>query len=273
MADRSRLNEGDAHVPGRDLLAQRLTEGPDAVLGGVVHTAVEPGHPSRHRADVDDVGHRARLALGCAQQVRQGGVGAVEEAQYVQLDHPLPLFDRGVDDRAEQHDARVVDQGVQAAQLAHRAADGVLGLGLISDVGLDHEGRGAGRRSARPAPRAGRGDGPPMPPPRPPRPRRDAVASPMPLLAPVTRATVPSSLLLMRSTSVSSRPRPGRPRFSGTPRRGGAPYLARAGYLDEVGPVASAGAWLSSIPKSPTGTPRPSGTFVGVSRFSTSPRK
>src|SRR5271165_6878826 len=34
---RSRLYEGDPHVAGRHLLAQRFAEGANAVLGGVVH--------------------------------------------------------------------------------------------------------------------------------------------------------------------------------------------------------------------------------------------
>ena len=135
------LNERDPHVPGGDLLPERLAEGTDAVLGGVVDTAVEAGHPPRHRADVDDVGHRAGLALGTGQQVRQGGVRAVEQAEHVEPDHPLPLFERRVDDRAQEHDARVVDQRVQAAQLRHRGGDGALCLRRIRDVRLDHQRR------------------------------------------------------------------------------------------------------------------------------------
>ena len=90
----------------RDLLAQRLAERADAVLGQVVDAAAGADAPARDRADVDQVRDTPRLALGGPQQVRQRRVGDVEQAVDVQRDHPLPLLDRGVDDRAEQHHAR-----------------------------------------------------------------------------------------------------------------------------------------------------------------------
>ena len=96
---RARLDQRRAHVASRDLLAQRLAEDPDAVLGQLVDAAAGADAAARDRADVDEVGDAARLALGGAQEVRERGVGDVEQALEVELDHPVPLLDRRVDDR------------------------------------------------------------------------------------------------------------------------------------------------------------------------------
>ena len=57
-------------VAAGDLLAQRLAERADAVLGQVVDAAAAAGDAARDRADVDHVGDAARSALGGA---RAGG--------------------------------------------------------------------------------------------------------------------------------------------------------------------------------------------------------
>jgi hypothetical protein len=43
--------------------------------------------------------------------------------------------------RAEQHDARVVHEDVEAAEPLHGLRHGVLRLGLVGDVGLEDQGR------------------------------------------------------------------------------------------------------------------------------------
>jgi hypothetical protein len=49
------------------------------------------------------------------------------------------LVDRGVEDRAQQHHAGVVDDDVDAAELARGALDGRLRLLAVGDVGLDRQ--------------------------------------------------------------------------------------------------------------------------------------
>ena len=66
-------------------------------------------------------------------------MGDVEQALEVERDHPVPLLDRGVDDRAEQHHPGVVDHDVESAELLRGALDGRDRLLAIGDVGLDRE--------------------------------------------------------------------------------------------------------------------------------------
>ncbi len=71
--------------------------------------------------------------------MRQRSVCAVEQAENVELDHPLPFRQRRVDNGAEQHDAGIVDQRVQAAKLSHAALYRACRLLLVGDIGLDHQ--------------------------------------------------------------------------------------------------------------------------------------
>ena len=71
--------------------------------------------------------------------MRQRRVRAVQQALDVDLDHAIPLVERSVLDRAEEHHARVVDERVEAAELLDGLRDRALGLRRVSDVGLDHE--------------------------------------------------------------------------------------------------------------------------------------
>ena len=119
---------------------------------------------------------------------------AVEKAEDVELDHLFPLGERGVDDRAEQHHAGVVDQRVQTPELTDGPCDGRGGLVLVGDIALQYQCRAsatanfardrfesvfaAAPASATAAPCAA---------------SAKAVAAPMPLDAPVTKATVPSN--------------------------------------------------------------------------------
>ena len=60
---------------------------------------------------------------------------------HAHIDHTgaLPLFHRRALDGAEEHDAGVVDEGVEPAEFLDGSVDGGLGLGLVRDVGLVHE--------------------------------------------------------------------------------------------------------------------------------------
>ena len=169
------------------LLAQRLREADDAPLGHVVDARSERGGAPGDRGDVDDVPSPA-----VAHQ-RQRVVGAVEEAEAVDLDHRPPLARVGALERAEQHHAGVVDQAVEAAELGVRGLDEVLRLLLVADVGLDRDRVAAvgldarassSRRSLRRAPSATAA---------PSATSARAVASPIPDEAPVIRTLRPSS--------------------------------------------------------------------------------
>jgi hypothetical protein len=71
-------------------------------------------------------------------------VGGVEQALVVDGNHPVPLIGVAVDDRTQQHESGVVDQGVQAAEPVDGLGDGGLCLGAVGDVGLDRERRATG---------------------------------------------------------------------------------------------------------------------------------
>ena len=172
----------------RALLAQRLRVADHAPLGHVVDAGPERGVRPGDRGDVDDVPSPA-----VAHQ-RQRVVGAVEEPEAVDLDHPPPLARVGALERAEQHHAGVVDQAVEPAELGVRGLDQRPGLLLVGDVGLDRDRRAAvgvdprrrasSRRSLRRAPSATAAPSATI---------ATAVASPIPDEAPVISALRPSS--------------------------------------------------------------------------------
>ena len=66
----------------------------------------------------------------------QGGVGAVEQAQEVEVHHPAPLLGRSAFDRPQEHHPGVVHHGVEPPQLGHRQIDHPTDLVLVGDVGL-----------------------------------------------------------------------------------------------------------------------------------------
>ena len=66
-------------------------------------------------------------------------MGGVEQPEQVQVHHLLPLFQRGVQDGAEEHDPSVVDDRVQPPVLVHRAFDHGPGLIPVGDVCLEHQ--------------------------------------------------------------------------------------------------------------------------------------
>src|SRR5438128_786442 len=74
-----------------------------------------------------------------SQQVGEGGVRAVEEAEEVHVHHLFPLLEGRTDGGAEQHHPGVVHEDVEPPKLGDGALDGGGGLGLIGDVGGDDE--------------------------------------------------------------------------------------------------------------------------------------
>src|SRR2546427_12140908 len=71
-------------------------------------------------------------------------MGRVEHALDVDGDHALPLLGVRTHDRAQEHEARVVDQGVEPADPLDGMAYGRLCLGAVGDVRF-HDQRGASR--------------------------------------------------------------------------------------------------------------------------------
>jgi hypothetical protein len=71
-------------------------------------------------------------------------VGDLTHALVGDGDHSVPLVGVRADHGTEEHQACVVDQGVEASEPGDSLLYGVLGLGAIGDVGLNYE-RGAAR--------------------------------------------------------------------------------------------------------------------------------
>ena len=63
-------------------------------------------------------------------------MGGGEQALDVGGDHAVPLLGVGADDGAQEHQAGVVDQGVQPSESFDSLLDGRLGLGAVGDVGV-----------------------------------------------------------------------------------------------------------------------------------------
>ena len=116
------------------------------MLGGDIGRLEGRGHQPVGRGDVDDAAEALLL------HVRQRGGGAVEHGRQVQRDDGVPLLDREVLDRRGVLDAGVVDQDVDAAELAHRVVDQAahgLALGQVGAVVHDAHAMLAGQPGAR----------------------------------------------------------------------------------------------------------------------------
>lgn len=77
--DTTGLEDTAAHVPFGDLLPQGLSEPGHAELGHLVDAVAVPRDPTGDGADVDDVGDQTGVVLGGLEQVRERGVGGVEQ--------------------------------------------------------------------------------------------------------------------------------------------------------------------------------------------------
>jgi len=73
-----------------------------------------------------------------------GGAGGVEQALHVDGDHAVPLLGVCAGDGAQEHQAGIVDQGVQPPESPGGLLHGGLGLGAVGDVCF-HGQRGAAR--------------------------------------------------------------------------------------------------------------------------------
>ena len=114
------------------------------MFGGVVDATAQTGHPACDRRDIHQVSDAARLALRGLQQVRQRGLGGIQQSQEVDLNHALPLLHRSVLDRPQQHHAGVVDHRVESSKFGHDAFNRAECLVTIGHVGLDGENGRAG---------------------------------------------------------------------------------------------------------------------------------
>ena len=122
---------------GQQLLAQRLRPAVEAPLGGGIDAVAGPGGAAGNGGDVDDV---ATAVGGAGLELVEEDLGGGDGAEEVDLDH-LPVVGALVGgERAEEHDAGVVDQDVGAAELvldAPRRGDEAVAVG---DVGGDGDG-------------------------------------------------------------------------------------------------------------------------------------
>jgi hypothetical protein len=135
------LDQREAHVPLRDLLTQRLAKakGVDGPLCRVVDPGPARGRTAGGRTDVDDVGNAPRSVFSRAEQMRQSCVRTVQQAFDIDAQHAVPLIDGRVDDRPEQHYARIVDEDIEPAELGNGLLDGPARPGLCGEVGVDDE--------------------------------------------------------------------------------------------------------------------------------------
>jgi hypothetical protein len=130
-------------------------------------------------------------------------VGGVEQALVVDGDHAVPLLGVGTDDGAQEHQAGVVDQRVQPFEPLDGLVHGRVGLDAVGDVGFHDQRRPArvldlgGEDSRRSRRRATNATEAPC------TASSRAVAAPIPLLAPVIRATVPVRFEVMGWCSCS----------------------------------------------------------------------
>jgi hypothetical protein len=139
--DGTGLDAAHPHAIRGEFLPEGLAERGDAELGCVVHRAAPARDPARHRPHVDQVGDAARPAGGRRPQVRDRLVGHVQQPVQVQLQHAAPVIVPAGVERAEQHDAGVVDQDVDPAELVGHPADGGPGLLGVGDVSREGQHR------------------------------------------------------------------------------------------------------------------------------------
>ena len=134
--DDAGLDERDPDV-GQQLLAQRLRPAVEAPLGGGVDAVAGAGGAAGDGGDVDDV---AAAVGGAVLELVEEDLGGGDGAEEVDLDHlPVVVALVGVE-RAEQHDAGVVDQDVGAAELVLDALGGGDEAVAVGDVGGDGDG-------------------------------------------------------------------------------------------------------------------------------------
>src|SRR5262249_14538089 len=110
----ARRDRVDLHVVPRPLHAERARERDDAALPRAVDRVARQADLAEHRGDVD---HLAGLLRD---QVGRGGPTAVEDSRQVHVEHEAPVLRRHLDQGRDLRHARVVDDDVEAAELADR---------------------------------------------------------------------------------------------------------------------------------------------------------
>src|SRR5215203_2829596 len=117
------------------MLSLAFRDGADGVLTSGVDAARVAGDlPASDRAYVDEM--PAALAL----HHLDGGVGGVEEAHHVDVEHLAPLVREAFPHLREEHYAGIVDENVHASELLLGLADQAVRLALLRDVadGREH---------------------------------------------------------------------------------------------------------------------------------------
>ena len=138
---RDKVGQARGNIAGGDavdarkvapLVGQRARHVDAAGLGDVVAGLLlrEVGHVAGHGAR-DDKGAGAALL-----EVRAHGLGAVEDAVEVDLDHVVPVGDAAVENAAAGRGARVGDEGVDVAEVAHHVGHQLLGAVEAVDLAL-----------------------------------------------------------------------------------------------------------------------------------------
>jgi hypothetical protein len=118
--DQPGLDADDVDPEPADLHPQRVGDGLDGVLGGVVGAAARERQPPAHRGDVDD---RARAGLA---HPRQHELGEAQETEHVGLELAADRVHRQRLERTRERVARVIDQHVDAPGLGQRRPHRVL---------------------------------------------------------------------------------------------------------------------------------------------------
>ena len=167
----------------RPLVGEELGQAGDAVLGGGVARDADAALEGEQRGDVDD---------GAAGLAREGGagegLGEEEHRLEVHVDHVVPVGLGEVDGVGAADDAGVVDEDVERPGPAERLPAATAGSSSASVNARARQALGRDQRRASRRATSAR----PRPPRAPARASPSAIAWPMPVLAPVTSATLPS---------------------------------------------------------------------------------
>ena len=185
-----------SNVKCAHFLGKTFAESLESPFRRAIRSIRSKRNPTSDRRDVDDG------SLAALPYARNHGLDAAETTKEIGLHHLTKFLKRGFfHHNAAARDAGVVDENVNGSKLSDDASEGFTHGGVVIDVerdqmnwklfflGYSSEFRAAIQISQR------RGDR------MPPRARATAVASPMPLLVPVTNAKAISRLSTTHSTS------------------------------------------------------------------------
>src|SRR5439155_27379934 len=132
--EEGRAEHGDADAGAEELGAQRLGQRDHRRFGRVVGRHGRRGEQARGGGDVEDVA--AALLL----EARREDVAAVDDAPQVDADDPAPVVDGDLADHAADGDAGVVDDHVDAAEIAIGAGGERLDVFEAGDIAAGGDG-------------------------------------------------------------------------------------------------------------------------------------